>query len=100
MFLVHWLSTSSDVQSPYLPYGKRNSSIDVANKEVAFELERYGKRNRVRSKYHHYTAKTHAKVVRYACENGNKAAVKKYSAEVGYSVFEGTVRNFKRKYLE
>ena len=102
MSLVRWLSRSSSngVQCPYLPYGERNSSTEAANKKVLCELERCGKKKWARREYHHYVAETRAKIARYASENGNKAAVKKYSVELGYSVSEGTVRNFKRKYLE
>ena len=38
--------------------------------------------------------------LKYACEFGNKTAVQKYSAELGFTISEGTVRNFKRTYLE
>ena len=104
MSLHRWLvgpSAHSGVQSSYLPHAEKGSSTEVANKEVACELEICGKkRNWVRGDYHHYTAETRAKIAKYACESGNKAAVKKYSVELSHPVSEGTVRNFKRKYLE
>ena len=42
----------------------------------------------------------YAKVAKYACNYGNKLAVKKFSKELGHDLSEGTVRNFKRKYLD
>ena len=39
-------------------------------------------------------------IVKYACDHGNKTAVRKYSTELGYTLYEATVRNFKRNYLE
>ena len=67
----------ADVQSSYLPHAEKGSSTEAANKEVACELEICGqKRKRVRGYYHHYTAETRAKIAKYACESGNKAAVK------------------------
>ena len=104
MSLHRWLASSNartGVQSSYLPHAERGSSTEVANKEVQCELEIGGKkRKRARGDYHHYTAEARAKVAKYACESGNKAAVKKFSVELGYPVSEGTVRNFKRKYRE
>ena len=41
-----------------------------------------------------------AQVLKYACEFGNKAAVQEYSDKLGFSISEGTVRKFKRTYLE
>ena len=73
----------------------------MAKKEVQRELEIGGKkRKRARGDYHHYTAEARVKITKYACESGNKAAVEKFSVELGHRVSEGTVRNFKRKYLE
>ena len=104
MSLHRWLvgpSARSGVQSSYLPHAEKGSSIEAANKEVACELEICGKkRKRVRGDYHHYIAETRDKIAKYACESGNKVAVKKYSVELSHPVSEGTVRNFKRKYLE
>ena len=101
MSIHRWLAASSGgARSPYLPHAERRSSTEAANKEVACVLEQCDKRKRARSEYHHYTAETRAKIAKYACENGNKAAVNKYSMELGHSIAEGTVRNFKRRYLE
>ena len=84
-----------------MPHAEKGSSTEAANRDVACELEICGKkRKRVRGDYHHYTAETRAKIAKYACESENKAAVKKYSVELGRPVSEGTVRNFKGKYLE
>lgn len=104
MSLHRWLSRSSSSNQggrPYLPPAEINSPTEAANKAVACEMESSGKRKRTRKgEYHHYTPETRAKIAKFACESGNKAAVKKYSMELGHSVAEGTVRNFKRKYLQ
>ena len=70
---------------------RQTEKLDVSWRSVA---------RRERGDYHHYTAETRAKIIKYALESGNKAAVKKYSVELGHPVSEGTVRNFKRKYFE
>lgn len=50
-----------------------SSSDDATNKEVSKEL---GKSvSRKRGKYNHYDAEVKVKIAKYACENGNKAAV-------------------------
>ena len=104
MSLRRWLigpSARSNVQSSYLLHAEEGSSTVAANQKVACELEICGKkRKRVQGDYHHYIAEKRTKVAKYACESGNKAAVKKYSVELGHPVSEGTVRNFKCKYLE
>ena len=63
-------------------------------------MEHCGKRKQAQGEYHHYVLETCAKIAKYAGENGNKAAIKNYSEELSYSVTEGTVRNFKGRYLE
>ena len=40
-----------------------------------------------------------AKIAKYSCDNGNKAAASKFSAELGHVVTESTVRNMKKAYL-
>ena len=87
MSLHRCLVGPSGVQSSYLPYAGKGGSTEAANKEVACELEICGKkRKRVRGDYHHYIAETCAKIAKYARESGNKAAVKKYSVELGHLV--------------
>ena len=48
---------------------------------------------------HFYSAEQRAKMGKYAAENGNKAAVTKFSALLGHTVPESTIRGFKTKYL-
>ena len=102
MSLHRWLvgpSARSGVQSSYLPHAEKGSSTEAANKVVACVLEICGKkRKRVPGDYHHYTAETRTKITKYACNSGNKAAVKKYSMELSHPVSEGPVRLFKCKY--
>ena len=49
--------------------------------------------------YHHYADETHAKIAKYSCDNGNKVAASKFSADLGHVVTESTVRNMKEAYL-
>ena len=71
-----------------------DSIVTAANKQVAALV--LGKK-RTRGEYHNY--ELCAKIAKYACENSNKSAVDKFSAQLGYSLSEATVRNFKRIYL-
>ena len=94
MSIRRWLR-SADNPLP-LPRAGEDSSVTAANKQVAALVQ--GKK-RVRGQYHHYDAELRAKIAKYACENGNKSTVDKFSAQLGYSLSEATVRNFKRTYL-
>ena len=100
MSLRRWLTSSSseDTTPSFLPRGDSGSCTDAANKVVVKAMETESKRKR--GEYHHYSVELWAKVAKYTCEFGNKAAVNKYSTELGYTVSEATVRNFKRAYLE
>lgn len=51
-----------------------------------------------RGSYTTYTPEQKAMIGRYAAENGNSKAVHKYTAELGISVKESTVRQFKKAY--
>ena len=55
--------------------------------------KRSGEGNRV------YTDEIKTKIARYAAENGNTRAIRKFSEELGWMIPESTVRNFKRSYL-
>ena len=48
---------------------------------------------------HHYMAEVRAKIAKYASEHANRAAVTKFSRELGHTVSERTVRNVKSAYL-
>ena len=39
------------------------------------------------------------KIVKYPCDNGNKAAINTFSVELGHVITENTVRNIKKAYL-
>ena len=49
---------------------------------------------RKRGTYLRYDEETRAKIAKYLCENRNRAAVTKHSAELGHVVTESTVRNY------
>ena len=51
-----------------------------------------------RGSYTIYTPEQKAIIGRYAAENGNSKAVQKYTLELGVSVKESTVRQFKKAY--
>ena len=51
-----------------------------------------------RGSYTTYTPEQKAVIGRYAAEHGNSKAVHKYTAELGISVKESTVRQFKKAY--
>ena len=53
-----------------------------------------------RQSYDHYNDndKTCAKITKYSCDNGNKGAASKFSAELGHVVTESTVRSMKKAY--
>ena len=105
MSLHRWLASSNactSVQSSYLPHTERVSSTVAANKDLQCELEIRGKkRRRAHGDNHHYMTEAHAKMAKYACESGNKAAVKKFFMELCHCISEGTVwLETKLKYLE
>ncbi len=51
-----------------------------------------------RGSYTTYTPEQKALIGRFAAENGNSKAVQKYTEELGVSVKESTVRQFKKAY--
>ena len=56
-------------------------------------------KKRKRGNYTFYSAELSFKIGKYAAENGNKAAGKKFKKDDGTPVHEATVRNFKKQYL-
>ena len=88
-----WLRPLED--PPTLPRAEGDAFIAAANKEVV----RVQVRKRKRGQYHHYDPELRVKIAKYACENGNKSTVELFSAQLGFTVSEATVRNFKRLYL-
>ena len=87
MSLVRWLEESNET----------DPAIVAADKEV--EKAKNQRQRRKRGNYFHYDGETRAKIAKYSCEKGNKAAVSKFSAELGHIVKESTVRNMKKAYL-
>ena len=73
----------------------------VANVAVSEELAkiRSVKRKRTAGGNRCYNDETKTKIARYAAENGNASAVRKFSEDLGWPVPESTVRNFKEAYL-
>lgn len=77
MSLCLWLVAGSYTHLP-LPKDKENSCFAAVNKEVVATITSEGGK-RKRKPYHHCV-----KMAKYACENGNKFTVFKFSAEVGH----------------
>ena len=78
------------------PTTSASSSEDLLQHSVNEEVNKAReicKRNRKRKSNTHCSAELRCKIGRYAAENGNDAAVKKFQ------VPESTVRGFKTKYL-
>ena len=101
MSLRRWLETLSSGYSYFFaPRRPWDQPALAANKQIVKAMDEKSKWKRRRGEYNHYSGQLRAKVAKYACEFGNKAAVQKYSAELGFTLSEGTVRNFKRTYLE
>ena len=78
--------------------------LEDAVKPVQQEQEELHVRTRGRkrksSERHRYDDATRTAIGKYAQTNGNKRAVEKFSASLGYTVSEATVRNFKREVLK
>ena len=74
--------------------------VEVTNARVAETLVKKPGRKCSSTTYHSYEPEIKAKIGRYAAENGNVAAVNKFSKVLGYELHEATVRNFKRAYCE
>ena len=73
MSLVCWLGGS-------LP--KETDPATVAATKEVQKAKEQGQRRKRRS-YYHYDDETRTKIAKYSCENGNKAAASKFSANLG-----------------
>ena len=82
--------------------GLSASTVEETNKAVEEELgsqrSASARPNKKRKYTTTFTPEVRAQIGRYAAENGNGAAVKKFKAT--HDVGESTVRAFKKKYLE
>ncbi len=81
-----------------LPEGD-DEATKAANKQVS-EILQVAKERKKRVPNKTYDDVTRVKIAKYTCENGNKAAVEKFSDELGHKVSESSVRNMKKAYLE
>ena len=96
MSIWRWLRTTDNPL--LLPKAGGDGGVVAANKKVAAVAAAQGE-NRKTGPYHRYGDELCAKIAKYACENGNKSAVEKFSTQLGYSISEATVRNLKHTYL-
>ena len=99
MSLYRWfLSTFS---KPYLPDPSneetkmKENKVAKANTKVTEAMESQDRHKRPRGTYTYFSPELRAKIGKFAAESGNKAAVEKYSREVGKPLSESTVRGFK-----
>ena len=95
MSIRRWLQPVPVEAPATLPRVEGNASTAAANNEVVRVLNK----KRKRGQYHRYDPELRVKIAKYACENGNKSTVERFSSQLGFSVSEATVRNFKRVYL-
>ena len=89
------LPTSSDA-------GIEESTMKKANEAVQTELDRQKSQKSCPKKCKAYTAfsdEMHANIGRYAAENDNAAALKKFRSDIT-DLGESTVRLFKKRYLK
>ncbi len=90
MSLKRWLVPSSSSVSQLLPEGD-DEATKAANKQVS-EILQVAKERKKRGPNKTHDVVTRVKIAKYTCENGNKAAVEKFSDELGYKVSESSVR--------
>ena len=85
---------------PLLPSKESTGIGEAATKEANAAIQRVleSEREGRKRKYQHYTPEQRAKIGRFAAENTNAAAVRKFKSEFE-SLGESTVRLFKKAYL-
>ena len=95
MSLYPWFSSSSN--KPFLPdpaqekTKEKELEVTNANMRVLEAMESQLRRKRPRGTYTYYSPELRAK---FAAESGNKAAVEKFSTEMGKPMSESTVRGW------
>ena len=92
-----WFSSLSN--KPFLPdpvqemTKEKEVEVTNANTRVLEAMESQQRRT-------YYSPELRAKIAKFAAESGNKAAVEKFSTEMGKLVSESTVRGLKKRYYE
>ena len=96
--LYRWFSVEKPAYLPD-PDAERTedkaSEVREANKAVFVQLIKNRKRP---CSHHYYDPELRAKIGKFAATSGNKAAVEKFSKELGRPVSKGTVRGMKKAY--
>ena len=91
--LYRWFTPSKRLTKPYVPDSSKEKlqkdalEVEAANQCVEKELGRT---------YNYYDPELRAKIGKYAATSGNKAAVNKFSKELGKPISESTVHGFKK----
>ena len=102
--LYCWFSNTTN--KPYLldptheQTKKKELEIANTNKRVTEAMETQPCRKKRSGNYAYYPPELCRKIGKFAAESRNKAAVEKFSKELGKPVSESTVRGFKQKYYE
>ena len=97
MSILHYFKKTDEPSHPLLPK-PRSRAEESANIAVVASMEAALQRKR-RGSYNYYDPDLRAKIGRYAAENGNKAAVSRFSTELGQVIPESNVRGMKSNYL-
>ena len=101
--LYRWFSSSSS--KPFLPdpstekTKEKEFEVAKANAKVVEAMESQERRKR-RGTYAFFTPELRAKIGKFAAESGNKAAVEKFSRELGKPLSESTIHGFKKQYYK
>ena len=104
MSLYRWFSSVSS--KPYLPDPSKDETkekehkVAKANTNVVEAMESQDRRKQPRGTYTFYSPELRAKIGKFAAESGNKAAIERFSREVGKPLSKSTVRGFKKRYYE
>lgn len=106
MSILNWIRRGKINNSLDLPDPSREGNpvvarqVPTANESVQSMHETSSKQARPsRGPYNMFKAEDKARVGRFAAENGNTKAAKRFSTEFKFNISESTVRNFKRAYL-
>ena len=87
----------------HLPDPKGPLSAEIASHAIQQEVFSTEKGNRMpkkRGSYKRLSDDLRAKIGKYACENGNAVAVRRFSMEFDRPLNESTVRSIKKRYYE
>ena len=97
MSILRYFKKTDEPSHPLLPK-LQSRAEESANIAVVTSMEATLQR-KGRGSYKYYDPDLRAKIGRYAVENGNKAAVSRFSTELGQVIPKSTVRGMKSNYI-